>query len=92
MLTYQLPQLQILKEKLPYLFALGMSISLLLDLEFSSGWKLLDFGKGTLQINGDKSGSVIDSCLFPLVASFLPSIAELPGQMLDFSGFHAHFT
>jgi len=77
-------------EKEAYLFASGVFISLLLELEFSSGWKLLKFGI-ELQMNGVKSGSVIDSCLFPLVASFLPSIAALPDQMLDFSGFHAHF-
>lgn len=41
-------------------------------------------------MNGDKSGSGIDSCLFPLAASFLPNIAELPDQMLDFSVFHPH--
>lgn len=83
-------ELQTLMEKEVYPFASGIFISLLLELEFSSGWRLFKFGTG-LQMNGVKSGSVIDSCLFPLVASFLPSIAALPDQMLDFSGFHAHF-
>jgi len=86
----KLKPLQSLMEKEVYLFASGLFISLLLELEFSSGWRLFELGIG-LQMNGVKSGSVIDSCLFPLVASFLPSIAVLPDQMLDFSGFHAHF-
>jgi hypothetical protein len=68
-----------------------MSISLLLRLEFSSEWLLLELVTGTLHMNGDKRGSGIDSCLFPLAPSFLPNIAGLPDQMLDFSDFHPHF-
>lgn len=76
-------------EKGPYLFELEMSEALLM--ESSSGRTPLAFGTDMLQIKGDKSGSGIDSCLFPLAACFLPSMAELPNQMLDFSDFHVRY-
>lgn len=67
-----------------------MFIFLLLRLVFSLGWLLLELGTCMLQIKGDKSGSYISSCSFPLTLQSTTDDQlhnEAPPPLLPDNGF-----